>query len=225
MRLVDADVLEGLIDLALVDTIDEEHRYTKTAQDIVSGARLAKDAIKLAPTIEPSGDKGGDAQMNEIKNPYYMQPSPNNGADDLISRGLAMERIANDNVVGGMERINEYNNSTEFNDYLDGISDAITTIFCDVPSADITETETCQKCQEATERVLNRQGEEIKRLKASAEAVQGEWIKTVGGNGWNEWYVFKCQLCGATIEDKHYHSWKYNFCPNCGAEMKGGDDE
>lgn len=54
---------------------------------------------------------------------------------DLISRELAMERIANDNVVGGMERINEYNNSTEFNEYLDGISDAITTIFCDVPSA------------------------------------------------------------------------------------------
>ena len=55
---------------------------------------------------------------------------------DLISRELAMERIAKDNVVGGMERINEYNNSTEFNEYLDGISDAITTIFCDVPSAD-----------------------------------------------------------------------------------------
>lgn len=60
---------------------------------------------------------------------------------DLISRADAMARIANDNVVGGMERINEYNNSTEFNDYLDGISDAITTVFCDVPSADITETD------------------------------------------------------------------------------------
>lgn len=59
----------------------------------------------------------------------------------------------------------------------------------------------------------------------SAEAVQGEWIKTVGGNGWNEWYVFKCPFCGATIEDKHYHSWKYNFCPNCGARMyKGGGE-
>lgn len=33
----------------------------------------------------------------------------------------------------------------------------------------------------------------------SAEAVQGEWIKTVDGNGWNEWYVLKCPLCGARM--------------------------
>lgn len=59
----------------------------------------------------------------------------------------------------------------------------------------------------------------------SIEVVQGEWIKTMGGNGWNEWYVLKCPICGATIEDKYYHSWKYNLCPNCGAKMtKGGDD-
>lgn len=59
----------------------------------------------------------------------------------------------------------------------------------------------------------------------SAEAVQGEWIKTGGGNGWNEWWVFKCPFCGATIEDKQYRSWEYNFCPNCGARMKGADNE
>lgn len=52
------------------------------------------------------------------------------------------------------------------------------------------------------------------------EAVQGEWIKTVDGNGWNEWWVFKCPFCGATIEDKQYRSWEYNFCPNCGARME-----
>lgn len=59
----------------------------------------------------------------------------------------------------------------------------------------------------------------------SAEAVQGEWIKTVEGNGWNEWWVFKCPFCGATIEDKQYRSWEYNFCPNCGSKMRGGDPE
>lgn len=48
----------------------------------------------------------------------------------------------------------------------------------------------------------------------------GEWIKTMDGNGWDEWWVFKCPLCGATIEDKQYHSWEYNYCPNCGARMK-----
>ncbi|MBR2554527.1 MAG: hypothetical protein IKE94_06655 [Aeriscardovia sp.] len=50
------------------------------------------------------------------------------GMCDLISRADAIERIANDNVVGGMKRINEYRDSTEHNDYLDGISTAIATI-------------------------------------------------------------------------------------------------
>lgn len=82
------------------------------------------------------------------KNEHYLEdgrpfdcPLEEAKTGDLISRADAMARIANDNVVGGMERINEYNNSTEFNDYLDGISDAIITVFCDVPSADITETD------------------------------------------------------------------------------------
>lgn len=76
---------------------------------------------------------------------------------------------------------------------------------------------------------IKRQGENIICIPCdaevvSAEAEQGEWIKTVDGNGWNEWWVFKCPLCGATIEDKQYRSWEYNFCPNCGARMKGGDN-
>lgn len=53
-----------------------------------------------------------------------------------------------------------------------------------------------------------------------ADRPHGEWIKTADGNGWNEWGVFKCPLCGATIEDKQYRSWWYNFCPNCGADMR-----
>ena len=57
------------------------------------------------------------------------------------------------------------------------------------------------------------------------EAVQGEWIQTVAGNGWNEWGVLKCPFCGATIEDKQYRSWEYNFCPNCRAKLEGGGSE
>ena len=59
----------------------------------------------------------------------------------------------------------------------------------------------------------------IEALKA--EPKTGKWIKTVNGNGWNEWYVLKCPFCGATIEDKQYRSWKYNCCPNCRAKMEG----
>lgn len=59
----------------------------------------------------------------------------------------------------------------------------------------------------------------------SSKTIQGEWIKTVDGNGWNDWYVLKCPFCGATIEDKQYRSWEYNFCPNCGERVWGERSE
>ena len=62
-------------------------------------------------------------------------------------------------------------------------------------------------------------------IEALQDRPEGEWTKTVDGNGWNDWWVFKCPLCGATIVDEQSRSWKYNFCPSCGARMKGGDDE
>ena len=55
----------------------------------------------------------------------------------------------------------------------------------------------------------------------SMDTIQGEWIKTVDGNGWNDWYVLKCPFCGATIEDKQCRLWEYNFCPHCGERVKG----
>ena len=51
----------------------------------------------------------------------------------------------------------------------------------------------------------------------TVESQHGEWIdlKTM-----DEWYthVYKCSLCGC----EHMYS---NYCPNCGAKMKGIDDE
>ena len=54
----------------------------------------------------------------------------------------------------------------------------------------------------------------------SSEAVQGEWIKHKG-----EWVGFdfyptkyECSQCHYYIDD----GCDSNFCPNCGARMKGG---
>lgn len=178
---------------------------------------------------------------------------------DLISRADAMARIANDNVVGGMERINEYNNSKEYDEYLEGISDAITTVFCDVPSADITETdgvitiekqsakdvgeikhivihspnytryfynESMPTSAEAVHKPdYSYEADMVRRLKEtlSAEAVQGEWIfRTdipIGGGRESAGYV--CSNC----RKDYFHVDGMNFCPNCGARMKGADDE
>lgn len=53
------------------------------------------------------------------------------------------------------------------------------------------------------------------------EPKAGKWKIEIAGNGWNEWYVYKCPLCGASIQDNMgYHEWNFNYCPNCGAKMK-----
>lgn len=55
----------------------------------------------------------------------------------------------------------------------------------------------------------------------------GRWIVGDGGNGWNDWYVFECPLCGIKIEDRNGRGvdWAYNYCPNCGAKMDGDADD
>ena len=47
------------------------------------------------------------------------------------------------------------------------------------------------------------------------DAVQGEWVDWLG-NG-NEW---ECSVCKCSIES--HGSIAYNYCPMCGARMKGG---
>ena len=41
------------------------------------------------------------------------------------------------------------------------------------------------------------------------ENVKGEWRESASGQ------CLICSACGYTDE------WKYNFCPNCGADMRG----
>lgn len=46
----------------------------------------------------------------------------------------------------------------------------------------------------------------------SAERPQGEWEC-------DEYAIYHCSNCGCEA------TWDYNFCPNCGAKMKGAGDE
>lgn len=64
----------------------------------------------------------------------------------------------------------------------------------------------------------------------SADAVQGEWIRITkeyndcDGHRFVYWY--ECDQCGARPpKDQWKNEWHSNYCPSCGARMKGGDSE
>ena len=120
--------------------------------------------------------------------------------NDLINRADAIEAIAS-----AEPKDNEYH-------YYKHIA---IKILSEIPSADVIKFD--------FSKLSSEQLHDIHRH--SAKASQGEWIKTMDGNGWNEWYVLKCPFCGATIEDKNYRSWEYNFCPHCGNRVKGSDSK
>ena len=50
----------------------------------------------------------------------------------------------------------------------------------------------------------------------SADRPQGQWIEMYR-NGFGN-IICMCSKC-------NFHTTKSNFCPNCGARMKGADDE
>ena len=63
-----------------------------------------------------------------------------------------------------------------------------------------------------------RRAEEVIMRLPSAER-KGEWKRRIVDNGWNADFI--CSECGYTImiEDT------YPYCPNCGADMRGAEDE
>ena len=49
---------------------------------------------------------------------------------------------------------------------------------------------------------------------------QGEWIDVVTGDQYKMWSNLTCPECG-TVFEEIYSPSLYNFCPNCGADMRG----
>ena len=62
---------------------------------------------------------------------------------------------------------------------------------------------------------------ELKRFRKSAP--KGEW--EIFAQGWHA--IRRCSNCKWTqsYSDSKYIGYKYNFCPNCGADMKGEQNE
>lgn len=52
------------------------------------------------------------------------------------------------------------------------------------------------------------------RLKKLAERPRGRWINRSLKVIYPAWERYTCSACGK-------HSYRYDFCPNCGAKMEG----
>ena len=66
--------------------------------------------------------------------------------------------------------------------------------------------------------------EAIKQLNdlPSADRPSGEWIHKPQ-IGWGESWI--CSICGEKTTSSIMGYPRYEYCPNCGAKMKGADDE
>jgi len=61
----------------------------------------------------------------------------------------------------------------------------------------------------------------------AVERPKGRWILQAYEhfqNG-NELYKYDCNICGHREEHAYSDSELSNFCPNCGADMRGGKEE
>lgn len=56
---------------------------------------------------------------------------------------------------------------------------------------------------------------------AQPERKKGKWINANDGK-WNTVEVLKCSVCGE-MDNRMYRT--DNFCPNCGADMRGADGD
>lgn len=62
---------------------------------------------------------------------------------------------------------------------------------------------------------------------ADVEPVRhGQWLRT--DDDWNSLTTFQCTVCGEEFcfeIDEDIELLNYNYCPNCGAKMRAGDDD
>lgn len=57
---------------------------------------------------------------------------------------------------------------------------------------------------------------------AQPERKTGRWISEFNGRYTGGAYWFGCSECGKVVPDVRNGGW--NFCPNCGADMRGKQD-
>ena len=79
--------------------------------------------------------------------------------------------------------------------------------------------ETYSQYNEAWQDALDRAEGAVFNLPSSQpERKKGKWINRSLNILYPEWERYTCSVCGE-------HSNRYDYCPNCGADMRGERDE
>ena len=68
----------------------------------------------------------------------------------------------------------------------------------------------------------------IDHMPTIEEQKTGKWKerKVYGGKFIEEWQSARCSVCGKYHTTPYmYYFDEYKFCPNCGADMRGGQDD
>lgn len=53
---------------------------------------------------------------------------------------------------------------------------------------------------------------------------KGEWIEDYTDEPCHSFLGYHCSVCNTEALDLNDYSFKSNYCPNCGAKMKVGED-
>ena len=144
---------------------------------------------------------------------------------DLISRADAIDAVAE-------EWLSEASAESPYvNDYdIDKYRELAEDLFSDIPSADavkvayICDGRKCDEdCSDCFRTLDVEHAKDFKLMggvyyqQESADAVQGEWQMCEDTDG----IYGICSVCGNDADFSHYGK-PYNYCPSCGARMKGG---
>lgn len=63
----------------------------------------------------------------------------------------------------------------------------------------------------------------LEEIPTIEERKTGEWIPSFGGKFTGGAYWFSCSKCKRIVPEVRNGGW--NYCPNCGADMRGGQNE
>lgn len=173
----------------------EEYGHDKASMVIECDKEEALDMAIEALHREEAEANG---YCHRIK-PKELQSRP---SIDLISRADAIKAVAEHfSFDDGCSNI--YKDI----DYYKGIAEHI---LKNVPSADAVHIETYRE--------LYEKYVDLKHASAEADRPSGEWTYLHGSIG--SYMTISCPFCGKTFND--VAEWEYNYCPSCGARMKGG---